>query len=219
MKTLGLICLIVGITVLSASCGISNKNKSPESFPSKSETNSSSARQNNATESSTPGLRSRLSQAMKYIKQNGYSTEYCFLVDMGIHSGKNRFFVYDMKKNTVSVSGLVAHGTCNTQFLAQAKFSNTPSCGCSSLGKYKIGASYRGQYGKSYRLYGLEASNSNAYKRAVVLHGFNCVPDQEIYPRVLCNSLGCPMVSQRFFSKLSGIIDRSEKPILLWVYI
>src|SRR5688572_14376210 len=124
MKTLGLICLIVGIAVLSASCGIFSKNNSPESFPSKIETNSSSARQNNATELSTPDLTSRLSQAMKYMKQNGYSTEYCFLVDMRIHSGKNRFFVYDMKKNTVLVSGLVAHGTCNTQFLAQAKFSN-----------------------------------------------------------------------------------------------
>ena len=198
-----IVCMIVGLTVLSASCVIFTKNKSQESISSKNKANT---------------LRSHLNQAIKFVKQNGYSTEYCFLVDMGIHSGKNRFFVYDIRKNTIALSGLVAHGTCETEFLAQARFSNTPSCGCSSLGKYKIGISYRGQYGKSYRLYGLETSNSNAYKRAIVLHGYSCVPDPEIYPKVLCNSLGCPMVSPLFFNKLSGIIDMSEKPILLWVF-
>ena len=218
MKTLRLTWLIVGLTVLSASCNIFSKNKSRESFPTKNKTSSSPARENNANDLSTPGFRSHLNQAIKYVQQGGYSTEYCFLVDMGIRSGKNRFFVYDMMRNTVALSGLVAHGSCNAQFLEQPIFSNTPNCGCTSLGKYKVGTSYPGKFGKSYRLYGLEASNSNAYKRAIVLHGFDPVPDQEIYPRVLCNSFGCPMVSRSFFNKLSGIIDRSEKPILLWVY-
>ena len=140
------------------------------------------------------------------------------MVDMSIHSGKNRFFVYDLEKQTIALSGLVAHGSCNTQYLSRARFSNTPDCGCSSLGKYKIGKPYIGQYGRSYQLHGLDRSNSNALKRAVVLHGYNCVPDREIYPMVLCNSLGCPMVSEAFFRKLSRIIDRSDKPILLWVY-
>jgi hypothetical protein len=126
--------------------------------------------------------------------------------------------VYDLKKNTVALSGLVAHGNCNTHSLEQARFSNIPNCGCSSLGRYKVGNSYRGEFGKSYRLYGLDSSNSNAFKRAIVLHGFDPVPDQEIYPMVLCNSFGCPMVSRSFLDKLCGIIDKSEKPILLWVY-
>ncbi len=87
------------------------------------------------------------------------------------------------------------HGSCRETFLDEAKFSNVPGCGCSSLEKYKIGEKYRGQYGKSYKLYGLENTNSNAYKRAIVLHGFSCAPDEEIYPGVVCNSLGCAMVS------------------------
>jgi len=153
-----------------------------------------------------------------YAIENGYSTQYCFLVDMSVPSGKKRFFVYDLEKNSLVYSGLCAHGSCNTQFLDRARFSNATNCGCSSLGKYKVGEFYRGKYGKSFRLYGLDNSNSNAYKRAIVIHGYDCVPDREIYPMVLCNSLGCVMVSYNFFEKLSRLIEKSDKPIVLWMY-
>lgn len=153
-----------------------------------------------------------------YAIENGYSTQYGFLVDMSIPSGKKRFFVYDLQTNSVVLAGLVAHGSCNKTFLDHARFSNAANCGCSSLGKYKVGEFYRGKYGKSFRLYGLDNSNSNAYKRAIVIHGYDCVPDREIYPMVLCNSLGCLMVSYNFFDKLSRLIEKSDKPIVLWVY-
>jgi hypothetical protein len=218
MKTMRMICLIVGLIVSSTSCRTLNKNKSGGPFPTNNTAYSSAAGQRNTSEPSTSALKNRLNQVTKFVQQNGYSTEYCFLVDMGICSGKNRFFVYDMKKNIIALSGLVAHGNCNSHFLELARFSNRPNCGCSSLGRYKVGSSYQGEFGKSYRLYGLDSSNSNAFKRAIVLHGFDPVPDQEIYPKVLCNSFGCPMVSRSFLNKLCGIIDKSEKPILLWVY-
>lgn len=218
MKTLRVLFLVTGIVVGFASCNSFSTNNSAESAPAKKEVKSATARKKGDKNPSPPALKSRLNQAINYIERNNYSDKYCFLVDMRLHSGKKRFFVYDLQKNTVAFSGLVAHGSCNTQFLSQARFSNTPETGCSSLGKYKVGKSYYGQYGRSYKLHGLDNSNSNAFKRAVVLHGFDCVPDREIYPRVLCNSLGCPMVSPSFFRKLSGIIDRSDKPILLWVY-
>jgi hypothetical protein len=153
-----------------------------------------------------------------YALQNDLSTEYCFLVDMSLPSGRNRFFIYDLKDNSIINAGLVSHGSCNETFLARPRFSNATSSGCSSLGKYKVGEFYKGKYGKSFRLYGLDDCNSNAYKRAVVIHGYDCVPDQEIYPRVLCNSFGCVMVSYKFFDKISRIIGKSEKPIVLWVY-
>jgi len=153
-----------------------------------------------------------------YALQNDMSTEYCFLVDMSLPSGRNRFFIYDLKKNSIVNAGLVSHGSCNETFMARPKFSNESKSGCSSLGKYKVGEFYNGKYGKSFRLYGLDNCNSNAYKRAVVIHGYHCVPDEEIYPRVLCNSLGCVMVSYKFFDKISRIIGRAEKPIVLWVY-
>ena len=153
-----------------------------------------------------------------FAAKNGYSTKYCFLVDMSLASGRKRFFVYDLENRSLVFSGLAAHGSCNETFLSRPKFSNSPNCGCSSLGKYKVGEFYTGKYGKSFKLYGLDNSNSNAYRRAVVIHGYDCVPDKEIYPMVLCNSLGCVMVSYNFFDKLSQIIRKSEKPIVLWVY-
>src|SRR5687767_11110799 len=38
---------------------------------------------------------------LAYAKQHGYNTRTCFLIDMSIESGKNRFFVYDLKKDSV----------------------------------------------------------------------------------------------------------------------
>ena len=157
-------------------------------------------------------------RANAFAAKNAFSTKYCFLIDMSIASGRNRFFVYDLEKNSIIVSGLVAHGSCNETFLSRPRFSNQPKCGCSSLGKYQVGEFYHGKYGKSYKLYGLDNTNDNAYKRAVVIHAYDCVPDKEIYPMVLCNSEGCAMVSYNFFDKLSRIINNSDKPILLWVY-
>jgi len=157
-------------------------------------------------------------KAYDYAVNNDLSPEYCFLIDMSLPSGRKRFFVYDLAKRSVTYSGLVAHGSCNETFASHPKFSNSMNTGCSSLGKYKVGEFYRGKYGNSFRLYGLDNSNSNAFKRGVVIHGYDCVPDEEIYPMVLCNSLGCPMVSYRFFNKLSQLIKQSKKPILLWVY-
>src|SRR5689334_5332792 len=70
---------------------------------------------------------------------NKFSTSYCFLIDLELPSGKNRFFIYDLKNDKVISSGLVAHGSCNTYFLDKVWFSNLPGCGCSSSGLYKIG--------------------------------------------------------------------------------
>ena len=163
-------------------------------------------------------LSSRAEEIKEYAQKKGYSTRYCFLLDMRMHSGLNRFFVYDLSKNAVVFSGLVAHGCCDENFLKKARFSNTPGCGCTSIGIYKVGYEYYGQYGKAYKLYGLQNSNSNAFRRGIVLHGNRFVPDEESYPKAICNSSGCPMVSTAFLKKLSAILDKSNRSILLWVY-
>ena len=160
----------------------------------------------------------RAEEIRTYAQKNGYSTRYCFLIDMRLESGLKRFFVYDMTKNKVDFSSLVAHGSCDQSFLKPARFSNTPGGECTSLGIYKVGPAYYGQYGKAYRLQGLQNSNSNAFSRGIVLHSNLFVPDQESYPKPICNSSGCPMVSLASLKKLSSIIDKSGKPVLLWVY-
>jgi len=227
MKTTHLTLPVMGWMAMFTSCSVvSNNYKAEESFtPSKLSYQSAVVRTSAVpkpavTRPAVPNsrLKTWASEARIYAQSKGFNSSYCFLLDMSVPSGQNRFFVYDFVNNYVVLSGLVAHGTCNEAFIKEAKFSNMPGTGCSSMGKYKVGNIYYGQYGKSYRLHGLEGTNSNAFKRAVVLHGCSFVPDQEISPKPLCNSMGCPMVSKKFFTKLSAIIDRSTKPILLWVY-
>lgn len=163
-------------------------------------------------------LRERAGAAQRFAVEKGFSGHVAFLLDMRLPSGQKRFFIYDLQHDSLLASGLVAHGSCNNRFLEAAQFANTPGCGCSSAGKYKIGGAYEGRFGKAFKLVGLDSTNSNAYQRAVVLHAYSCVPDKECYPSPLCNSLGCAMVSYNFLRVAAGFIQKEKQPVLLWMY-
>jgi hypothetical protein len=157
-------------------------------------------------------------QAKIFCHNKGYNHKICFLVDMKLPSGKNRFFIYDLIRDSIINAGIVAHGSCNQRFLSEPKFSNQPGCGCTALGKYKIGDKYKGRFGTAYKLLGLDSSNNNAFKRNIVLHSYYLVPDKETYPLPVCNSLGCAMVSYNYLCALARNIDASDRPILLWIF-
>ena len=152
----------------------------------------------------------------KYLINKKFNREIIFYIDMSISSGKNRFFVYDMKKKKVLHSGLVTHGRCNQYWLDGRKYSNVTGSGCTSLGKYKIGGSYMGRFGLAFKLHGLDATNSHAYERYVVLHSHDCVPETEVVGEI-CQSDGCPTVSPGFLKTLNGLIKNSSKPVMLWI--
>lgn len=161
-------------------------------------------------------LNERIETLSQYARQNNYSTRYAFLVNLGMKSGRKRFFVIDLVNKDIHQSGLVAHGRGMERFTLDRNYSNRPGSRCSSLGFYKVGGAYNGAYGYSFKLFGLEKSNSNAYRRAIVLHSMGCIPDVEIaYP--LCQSEGCPSVSPYFLGQLNEIIKESEQPILLYI--
>jgi hypothetical protein len=162
-------------------------------------------------------LKQKSIDAISYASKNGYNTSVCFLIDMSMPSGSNRFFVYDMVKDSIQNSGLVTHGRCNEMWLEGRKYSNVPGCGCTSLGKYKIGYSYQGTFGLAYKLYGLDKTNNNAFKRYVVLHSHECVPEDVVTDEI-CQSDGCPTVSPNFLKEVKPIIDKSSKPVLLWIF-
>lgn len=163
-------------------------------------------------------LKQKAALSREFALRNGLSSHYVFLIDMRLPSGKKRFFVYDFAKDSLLTAGLVAHGSCNTPYLAEPVFSNAPNSGCSSLGRFKIGSAYWGRFGKAFKLYGLDSSNTNCYKRAIVLHAYKHVPDAEVYPRPICNSFGCPMISCQFLKTLSQLLKKERKPVLLWIY-
>jgi len=171
-------------------------------------------KKNAITNSTFRTLKTKAEEAKTFIKTKSYNDNICFLIDMSLPSGQNRFFVYDLKKDTIRNAGLVTHGRCNQQWLQGRKYSNEPGCGCTSLGKYKIGSSYRGRFGLAYKLYGLDKTNSNAFKRYVVLHAHECVPETEVNDDI-CQSDGCPTVAPGYLQQLKPILDKSSKPVLI----
>ncbi len=163
-------------------------------------------------------LAQKIAEAAAYVTKNGLNTGAAILIDLGLHSGSYRCFVVRLSDGSIRLKGLVTHGSGKTGLLAgERKYSNEEGSLLSSIGKYKTGKSYQGQFGLAYKLYGLEATNSNAYSRFIVLHGHECVPDAET-DGLLCQSWGCPTVSPAFLKQLQKVIDAADKPVLLWIY-
>ncbi len=153
----------------------------------------------------------------KMAEKNGYNTDFAFLLDMSVKSNKYRFFVVNLKTNTIEMSALVAQGRGKQRLNLDKDYSNTPGSNCSSLGIYKIGKPYDGDFGRSYKLFGLDATNKNAFNRAIVLHAMGSIPNVETnFP--IWQSEGCPSVSPSVLEKLGSMIDASKKPVLLWMY-
>lgn len=162
-------------------------------------------------------LEQKAMAARKFTAQKGFNQDCCFLIDMSLPSGQNRFFIYDLRKDSIRDAAPVAHGNCFEYWLEGRRYSNVVGSGCTSLGKYKVGIPYTGKFGYSYKLHGLDSSNNNAFERTVVLHGHSCVPETAVSDDI-CQSNGCPTVGPGFLVKLKQIINTSRKPLLLWIY-
>lgn len=161
----------------------------------------------------------RVEELKLFLNQNKkYNQDIVFFINFKIHSGKYRFLIYDLKNEKILKKGIVSHGSGSVSTKSgELKFSNIENSYQSSLGKYEIANSYVGSFGKSYRLKGLDKTNSNAQKRAIVLHSLECVPDKES-ENPACLSLGCPMLSPQFFKTTAKYIDASRKPIILYAF-
>jgi hypothetical protein len=160
-------------------------------------------------------IKQRAGVLKKFIQANGYNESFCFIVNMSIASGKNRFFIYNLKKDSIENSGLVTHGSGSVQPGDELVFKNTINSLATSLGKYKIGNAYNGQFGLAFKLYGLDPTNDKAFERAIVLHSMNCVPESPVFPASICQSWGCPAVAPDFLKLLKSKIIKSPKPVLL----
>lgn len=93
------------------------------------------------------------------------------VADYSAASKTPRFHLLDMAGGTVS-SLLVAHGRGsdpgNSGWVKA--FSNAAGSNASSEGAYRTAEGYSGKHGRSMRLDGLDAANSNARDRAIVIH-------------------------------------------------
>lgn len=170
-------------------------------------------------------LRTKAKEAKKYCAKNSYNTSFCVLVDMNIHSGKKRAYLWSFSKDTIVEAGMCSHGCGKspwgeTSTKNSPVFSNVPDSHCSSLGKYKIGKRGYSSWGihVNYKLYGLETTNSNAYKREIVLHSWEDVPASEVFPFGIPEGWGCPAVSNIFMKALDAKLKEASTPVLLWIF-
>lgn len=167
-------------------------------------------------------LKLKADSARAYCVDRGFNTNYCFLVDFSLHSGKKRFFVWDFKGDSVLYASLCAHGYGKNSTVSKPVFSNVEGSYCSSLGRYKVGIRSYSKWGINvhYKLHGLEPTNNNAFKRVIVLHSYDPVPATDIYPvhLPLGISQGCPVICNDVMRKVDKLLKGESKPVLLWIY-
>lgn len=166
--------------------------------------------------------KSKIEEAFLFSKKQKLDTNLFFFIDMKIHSGKKRFFIYDYCKKEIIYSGLCCHGMGLGSTCEKPIYSNVKGSNCTSLGKYKTGERSYSNWGINihYKMHGLENTNSNAFSRIVVLHSYDPVPDLEIYPEHLPMgwSLGCPVISNQLMTSIDTLLKNRKKSVLLWIY-
>jgi hypothetical protein len=187
---------------------------------SSSETNEETVYNNlNANQFALPKLES-FTKALKgfyLLKEQGLiSKNILTLIDFSMSSNSKRLWVIDLTTNTILYNSLVAHGR-NTGNEFATSFSNVAQSFKSSLGFYATGEIYSGKHGKSLKLDGLEKGiNSNARRRAVVMHGAEYVSNSFIQNHDrLGRSLGCPAIPVEVTDK---IIQTIKDKSCLFIY-
>lgn len=135
------------------------------------------------------------------------------VADFGVHSSKPRFHLIDVKSGKTQ-SFLVAHGRgsdpAHTGWLKT--FSNLTGSEATSQGAYVTDDAYVGKHGHSRRLIGLDADNSNALARGIVIHSAWYVSDDMASRGAIGRSEGCFALSEK---DLSTVMDQLGSGSLL----
>jgi L,D-transpeptidase-like protein len=140
-----------------------------------------------------PGLLRRALDALERHRDSISSRDFIGVADFSLPSRAPRFHLVNLADGSVR-SHLVAHGRgsdpSHTGWLE--RFSNEPRSNATSAGAYKTGSSYVGAHGHAMRLEGLDATNSNALSRAIVVHAAWYVNEEMIdHAGMLGRSQGC----------------------------
>ncbi|WP_343660787.1 murein L,D-transpeptidase catalytic domain-containing protein [Chryseobacterium sp.] len=179
----------------------------------------------NKPEADLSRLKIKAKEALEFCTSKNLNRDFSILIDMSLHSGVNRFFVWDFKNNKISKKYLVGHGCgfnswSKDDSKANPEFSNEDGSHLSSLGKYKLEGRGYSEWGINikYLMHGLEETNSNALKRFIVFHSWNLMSDEEVFPKGSPEGWGCPTVSNKAMREIDPMIQKSGKPVLMWIY-
>ncbi len=140
-------------------------------------------------------LRHALAAMQCAINNGSEPADRLAVIDFSRPSTERRLWVFDLKRKTLLLRELVAHGQGSGENFA-TRFSNTEGSHQSSIGLFRTAETYHGQHGYSLRMDGLEPGiNDRARERAIVIH-----PADYVDPRWISRhgrigrSHGCPAV-------------------------
>lgn len=118
----------------------------------------------------SPALMTRALRALNQ-RPGTFQRDVMGVVDFDAPSSTERFHLVNLVDGRTT-SYLVAHGRGSDPAHAGwlQRFSNDPGSEASSNGAYITAQTYDGHHGRSRRVIGLDATNSNAEPRAIVIH-------------------------------------------------
>lgn len=135
-------------------------------------------------------------------------------INYQINSKHPRLFVYDRLEKKL-YKHKVAHGSGGKNASPHdgwtREVSNIPESHMSCVGLFKCAETYYGSKDYSMRLDGLEATNSNARMRAIVMHKSSYVTDGNDH--ICGRSWGCPAVDVKVHKKLIDML-KNGSPLL-----
>ena len=154
---------------------------------------------------------------LKYQEKKDLQKEkvHAAIFEVGQHASQKRFYLFNGKENWVKqyhvAHGSGSEGDKNDGWADQ--FSNKPGSNATSLGLYLCAEDYIGKNGRSLKLDGLEATNSNARARSVVIHGAKYVTENGAEAG---DSHGCPALDH---AVVQDVINRLIRGSYLYIYV
>lgn len=138
------------------------------------------------------------------------NVSYLTIADFSKSSAEKRLYIIDIASKSMIHQSLVAHGR-NSGLEFANKFSNRVNSHQSSIGFYTTAETYRGKHGYSLRLDGHEYSNSNARKRAIVIHAADYAGEKFVQNNGrLGRSYGCPSLPKQDYERVIEMIKEGS---------
>ena len=148
-------------------------------------------------------LKSALSAMQCAVSSGASPAQNLAVIDYSQPSTARRLWIFDLRKKTLVLRDLVAHGQNSGENFA-TQFSNDEGSYQSSLGLFRTQESYKGTHGYSLRMDGLEPGiNDRARDRAIVIHAASYVnPLWSERQGRIGRSQGCPAVRPQVARKV-----------------
>jgi hypothetical protein len=113
------------------------------------------------------------------------------------------------------------HGSEGGSTAKHPRFSNRLGSNCSALGRFLVTKEHGNINKDGFRLKGMDKDNQTAYARGLLIHSSFWV-DRYCWMKYIPlrgkSCLGCITVSSRGMEYLGKLINKEEKPLLLWNY-